>query len=135
MYKNLLWIFCLACLFLTCKKEEPVSAVVNYKLGGTYVRDSAVYPSTYTGLKKLNLTPEGNYCWTTVVFGEDSSFCQGTYKQLTDSTLLWENAMTIKFKITPVDTLPNGSVNPKPKGMFLQLDASPPVAVLFGYYQ
>ncbi len=132
--KNLgLILICLILFVLACKKEDPTKAVIHYKLGGLYVRDSAASGSS--GLKAINLGSDGIYCWTSVVFGNDSNFCNGTYEQTSDSTLLWNNDKTINFKITPVDTLPQGIADPKANGMFLQILADPPVYPLFGHYQ
>ncbi|MBC7381596.1 MAG: hypothetical protein H7296_01230 [Bacteroidia bacterium] len=123
MVKKILFVFCLAAVFCTCKKNEPVKPLINYMLGGFYVRDTN---NTNNGLKILNLSNE-NYCWTTVIFGNDSSFCNGTWKQTSDSTLLWNNGTVIHFIITRVDSIPKG-INLQIRGN--NFDTS----VLSGYY-
>ncbi len=124
---NLLLLFCISCWFTSCKKDVPVSYSIHYKLGGLYARcdkDSATYYPE--GLKTLTLSANGQYCWTRVVYGNDSSYCTGTYKQTSDTSMLWNNEILIVFKITPIDSVPNR--------MQLQIYTSPAVAPLYGFY-
>ncbi len=129
MRLKLILILCAGVLFSTCKKkEEKVPIVIHYKLGGIYSRYDKD-PSTYypEGIKTLNLTEDGRYCWTRVIDGLDSNFCQGTYLQTSDTSLIWNNEILINLKITPIDSVPNR--------MMLQLIYNgPPVAPLYGFY-
>jgi hypothetical protein len=117
---------CLGILLLfACKKEDKNTKYpIQYKLAGKYYRDSAI---TSDGYKMLNLKPDGKYCWTRVIDGQDSNFCFGTYVQTSDTSLIWENNTEVFFRITPIDTIQNG--------IKLQLFSSPPMAALYGFHQ
>jgi len=110
---------------MSCSKDEAVSnTVLKYKLSGWYYRDTAIKND---GLKGINFTPTGDYCWLRVVNTEDSLTCFGKYEQTSDSTLLWNSVNTVNFKITPLDSF-------APNYMQLQVFTQPPSFPLFGYY-
>ncbi len=110
-------------LFSACKKDDKVEGpTIQYQLSGKYYRDSAL---TNDGYKVLNLKEDGNYCWTRVIFGLDSNFCFGSYKQTSDTSLIWDNNTVVYFKITPIDTIP--------KGIQLQVFSSPAMPPLYGF--
>ncbi len=109
--------------FTACKKDDKVEGLpIHYKLSGKYYRDSSL---TNDGYKILNLKEDGNYCWTRVIFGLDSNFCYGSYKQTSDTSLVWDNNTVVYFKITPIDTIANG--------IQLQVFSSPAMAPLYGF--
>lgn len=124
MIKNLS-IFILAILFLfACEKEiKKPDYPITYKLSGKYFRDSAL---TNDGVKILDLRTDGNYCWTRQISGKDSVFCYGKYVQTSDTSLLWEDNVLVYFTIQTIDSIP--------KGIKLQLNASPAVPALYGFY-
>lgn len=108
-----------------CKKEEAKNTYsILYKLSGKYYRDSTI---TTDGVKVLDLRQDGNYCWTRQINGMDSIFCYGKFIQTSDTSLIWEDNVLVNFTIQTIDSIP--------KGIQLQLIASPAVPALYGYYQ
>ncbi len=107
----------------SCKEQETTSVNYTYKLSGWYLRDTA---NKANGLKGIHFTNDNQYCWLRVVAGQDSLNCYGTYRQTSDSTLLWNETFVVNFKITPIDTMP-GIIQ-------LQVATTPPSAPLFGTY-
>lgn len=125
MLKNIS-LFILAITFLSaCNKEEDVLTYsYQYKLAGTYQRDTS---NKADGYKALHLNGDGNYCWTRVINGKDSLFCYGSYIQTSDTSLLWENSQIVQFKVTPLDTIFPGAIQ-------LQIMGSPAVPLLYNIY-
>lgn len=125
MLKNIS-LFLLAITFLAaCDKEDEVLTYsYQYKLAGTYKRDTS---NKADGYKMLHLNGDGNYCWTRVINGKDSLFCYGSYLQTSDTSLLWENSQIVQFKVTPLDTIFPGAVQ-------LQILGSPAVPPLYNIY-
>jgi len=112
-------------ILLACQKEETKSPYsITYKLSGKYYRDSSL---TNDGVKALDLRKDGNYCWTRQISSKDSVFCYGKFVQTSDTSLLWEDNVLIYFTIEPIDTIA--------KGIKLQLNASPVVPALYGFYE
>lgn len=113
-------------LFISsCKKEEVKNNYpINFRLSGMYVRDSSL---TNDGIRALDLRQNGNYCWTRQIAGKDSIFCYGKFVQTSDTSLIWEDNVLVNFTIQTIDSIP--------KGIILQLYASPAVPALYGYYQ
>lgn len=109
---------------VSCKDEETTVVNYTYKLNGWYLRDTA---NKANGLKGIHFTDNNEYCWLRVVAGQDSLNCYGTYRQTSDSTLLWNETFVVNFKITPVDTMP-GIIQ-------LQVATTPPSAPLYGTYK
>ncbi|MDZ4669222.1 MAG: hypothetical protein SGJ00_15245 [bacterium] len=125
MFKNFILIFLLISLYMSCKKEDKTIAYsYQYKLAGIYQRDTSLKSDGY---KTLDLRSDGNYCWTRVINGKDSIFCYGKYIQTSDSTLLWEDAQQVQFKITNLDTIFKGAIQ-------LQIFGSPIVPPLYNIY-
>ena len=58
---------------------------------------------------------------------KDSIFCYGKFVQTSDTSLIWEDNVLVNFTIQTIDSIP--------KGILLQLNASPAVPALYGYYQ
>ena len=109
----------------SCKKEEVKNNYpINYRLSGIYVRDSSL---TNDGIKALDLRQNGNYCWTRQIAGKDSVFCYGKFIQTSDTSLIWEDNVLVNFTIQTIDSIP--------KVILLQLNASPAVPALYGFYQ
>lgn len=125
MLKNI-FIFFIGILFIqSCKKEENKATYpITYKLSGKYYRDSAL---TNDGVKVLDLRPNGNYCWTRQISGKDSIFCYGKFVQTSDTSLLWEDNVLVYFNVETIDSIP--------KGIKLQLNSSPPIPALYGFYE
>lgn len=112
-------------LFTACKKEENNPKYnLRYKLSGKYYRDTSL---TNDGVKILDLRKDGNYCWTRQISGKDSIFCYGKFEQTSDTSLLWEDNVLIYFTVETIDTIA--------KGIKLQLNASPVVPALYGFYE
>lgn len=112
-------------LFTACKKEEDQPKyTIQYRLSGKYYRDTTF---TNDGVKILDLRKDGNYCWTRQISGKDSVFCYGKFEQTSDTSLLWEGNDLIYFTVETIDTIA--------KGIKLQLNASPPVPALYGFYE
>jgi hypothetical protein len=82
---------------------------------------------TNDGVKILDLRKDGNYCWTRQISGKDSVFCYGKFEQTSDTSLLWEGNDLIYFTVETIDTIA--------KGIKLQLNASPAVPALYGFYE
>lgn len=119
-------IFLFALMFLlACQKEETKSPYsITYKLSGKFFRDSTL---TNDGVKVLDLRKDGNYCWTRQISGKDSIFCYGKFVQTSDTSLVWEDNVAVYFTINRIDSIP--------KGIILQLNASPAVPALYGFYE
>ncbi|MCG9881799.1 MAG: hypothetical protein MH472_14485 [Bacteroidia bacterium] len=110
---------------LACQKEETKSPYsITYKLSGKFFRDSTL---TNDGVKVLDLRKDGNYCWTRQISGKDSIFCYGKFVQTSDTSLVWEDNVAVYFTINRIDSIP--------KGIILQLNASPAVPALYGFYE
>jgi hypothetical protein len=112
-------------LFTACKKEEDQPKyAIQYRLSGKYYRDTTL---TNDGVKILDLRKDGNYCWTRQISGKDSVFCYGKFEQTSDTSLLWEGNDLIYSTVETIDTIA--------KGIKLQLNASPAVPALYGFYE
>lgn len=112
-------------MFLGCSKDEPpMLPNFNFTLQGWFLRDTAIKTD---GLKGIHFTPEKQYCWLRVINNQDSLTCFGSYKQTSDSTLLWNDKFVVNFKIKPVDSI---------AGLWeLRVATVPPSAPLYGPYQ
>lgn len=102
--------------------DVPEEYSITHRLYGKYFRDSA---NTGNGYKMLDLREDGNYCWVRRAAGKDSLYCYGTYVQTSDTSMLWNGTDLIRFKITPIDTIPSG--------VSLQIFGSPAVPSLYGF--
>jgi hypothetical protein len=125
MLKNISFILLSISILFACNKEEEIlSYSYQYKLAGTYQRDTSIKSDGY---KMLHLKDDGSYCWTRVINGKDSLFCYGKYIQTSDTSLLWEEKQVINFKVTHLDTIFPGAAQ-------LQIFGSPIVPLMYNIY-
>ncbi|GAB1448244.1 MAG: hypothetical protein LCH37_13590 [Bacteroidetes bacterium] len=90
-------------LISACSKDETTSSnyTINYKLKGWYLRDTSIKSDGYIG---INFSEEGNYCWKRQIAGKDSSRCEGTFIQNSDTSFLWNGYSVVYYKIDTIDT-------------------------------
>ena len=121
--KILLSVFGLT-LMLGCSKEDidVPKYPITYQLSGKYYRDSSL---TNNGVKMLDLSNSGTYCWLRRQNNMDSLYCYGSYVQTSDTSILWNNTDWVRIKITPIDTIQ--------KGVKLEIFGSPLVPALYGF--
>ena len=124
MYSKILFFVFGLTLVLGCSKEDidVPTYPITYQLSGKYYRDSSL---TNNGVKMLDLTNSGTYCWLRRQNNLDSLYCYGSYVQTSDTSILWNNTDWVRIKITPIDTIQ--------KGVKLEIFGSPIVPPLFGF--
>jgi len=125
--KNFVLLFLtLPIFFWSCSKEEQTNEnnFIKFKIYGWYLRDTTIKTD---GLKGVNFSETGDYCWTSIINSLDSTRCYGTFIQTSDSTLQWSTSGKVEFKLTIIDSTA--------KLASMQMSTQPPSYPLHGKYR